>query len=176
MTTGQAGPAGREGQPGPAGREGQPGRTGPAGHKGPEGHEGHEGPEGATGPPGPAGPTGAIIDLTTAQEDLAAAVRELTEEQKRSAVSTDLLYGVVRRLLWLVVCALVAVIAFGSVHVALGQLIRDEGAAGRQSFKCVVAVLFRQDPPACPGAKEQLIKEGIIPANFPATTTTTTTP
>jgi hypothetical protein len=148
MTIGAAGPAGREGQPGPAGREGSPGRTGPTGH---------EGPEGPTGPPGP---LGAIVDLTTAQEELAKAV--------------GLLYGVVRRLLWLVVAALVAVIAFGSVHVALGQVIRDEGAAGRQSFKCVVAVLFRQDPPACPGAKEKLIEEGIIPPNFPSTTTTTT--
>jgi hypothetical protein len=90
-----------------------------------------------------------------------------------SAAASTLLYGVVRRLLWLVIGALVAVIAFGSVHVLLGQLIRDEGAAGRQSFKCVVAVLFRQDPPACPGAKGQLVKEGIIPADFPSTTTTT---
>ena len=151
MTTGQAGPAGREGQPGPAGREGHPGRTGPAGH---------EGLEGVAGPPGPAGPTGAIIDLTTAQEDLAAAVR--------------ILYGGVRRLIVLVAACLVAVIVFGAVHVHLSQLIRDEGAAGRQSLKCVVAVLFRQDPPACPGAKEELIQEGILPANFPSTTTTTT--
>jgi hypothetical protein len=150
MTTGQAGPAGREGQPGPAGREGIAGRTGPIGHEGPAGPEGAE---------GPAGPVGAIVDLTTAQEDLAAAVR--------------LLYGGVRRLIVLVAACLVAVIAFGSVHVFLGQLIRDEGAAGRQSFKCVVAVLFRQDPPACPRAKEHLIEEGIIPPGFPATTTTT---
>ncbi len=156
MTTGAAGPAGREGQPGPAGREGAPGRTGPKGH---EGHEGQEGPAGVEGPAGPAGPVGAIVDLTTAQQDLAAAVR--------------LLYSGVRRLIVLVAACLVAVIAFGSVHVFLGQLIRDEGAAGRQSFKCVVAVLFRQDPPACPDAKEKLIEEGIIPAGFPITTTTT---
>lgn len=150
MTTGEAGPAGREGQPGPAGREGQAGRTGPPGTVGPEGHE---------GPTGPAGPVGAIIDLTTAQEDLAHAVR--------------LLYGGVRRLIWLVAACLIAVIVFGVVHVRLSQLIREEGAAGRQSLKCVVAVLFRQDPPACPGAKEELIKEGILPAGFPVTTTTT---
>ena len=149
MSTGAAGPAGREGQPGPAGREGVAGRTGP---------EGHEGQEGAMGPAGPPGPTGAIIDLTTAQEDLAAAVR--------------LLYGGVRRLIVLVAACLIAVIVFGAVHVRLAQLIRDEGAAGRQSFKCVVAVLFRQDPPACPNAKEKLIEEGIIPAGFPVTTTT----
>jgi hypothetical protein len=150
MSTGAAGPAGREGQPGPAGREGAPGRTGPIGH------EGIEGPE---GPTGPAGPIGAIVDLTTAQEDLAHAVR--------------LLYGGVRRLIWLVAFCLIAVIVFGSIHVRLSQLIRDEGAAGRQSFKCIVAVLFRQDPPACPGAKEELIREGILPAGFPVTTTTT---
>ncbi len=169
MTTGQAGPAGREGQPGPAGREGDAGttgRTGRTGDTGPEGPEGIEGHEGAEGPAGPAGPAGAIIDLTTAQEGLAAAVRLLSVDVR------GLLRGV-RRLIALVAAALIAVIAFGSVHVLLGQLIRDEGAAGRQSFKCVVAVLFRQDPPACPGAKGKLIEEGIIPADFPATTTTT---
>ena len=162
MTTGAAGPAGREGQPGPAGREGdagKTGRTGLTGDTGPEGPEGIEGHEGAKGPMGPAGPVGAIVDLTTAQEDLAHAVR--------------LLYRGVRRLVILVAACLIAVIVFGSVHVRLSQIIRDEGAAGRQSFKCVVAVLFRQDPPACPGAKGQLIKEGIIPPDFPSTTTTT---
>lgn len=155
MTTGQAGPAGREGQPGPAGREGIAGRTGPTGHDGPAGQEGAEGPV------GPPGPIGAIVDLTTAQEDLASAVK--------------LLYGGVRRLLWLVAVCIIAVIVFGTIHLTLSQLIRDEGLAGRQSFKCIVAVLFRQDPPACPGAKEELIEEGILPPNFPATTTTTTT-
>ncbi len=159
MTTGAPGPAGREGQPGPAGREGAAGavgRTGPVGHEGPEGHEG---PAGNEGPMGPAGPTGAIVDLTTAQQDLASAVR--------------LLYLGVRRLIWLVTGCLVAVILFGAIHLTLSQLIRDEGASGRLSFKCVVAVLFRQDPPACPGAKESLIEEGILPSTFPATTTTT---
>lgn len=150
MTTGQAGPAGREGQPGPAGREGAAGRTGP---------KGHEGEPGAEGPEGPPGPAGAIIDLTTAQEELTAAVR--------------LLYGGVRRLIVLVVAALIAVIVFGSVQVALANVVRDEGLASRQSFKCVIAVLFRQDPPSCPRAKENLIEEGILPANFPLTTTTT---
>lgn len=150
MSTGAAGPAGREGQPGPAGREGIAGNRGP---------EGHEGPQGEAGPPGP---VGAIVDLTTAQEDLASAVR--------------MLYSGVRRLVMLVAACLVAVIVFGTVHLWLGQLIRDEGAAGRQSFKCIIAVLFRQDPPSCPGAKEDLIREGILPPNFPATTTTTTVP
>lgn len=164
MSTGAAGPAGREGQPGPAGREGAPGRTGPAGHEGPEGHEGQ---------PGPAGPVGAIVDLTTAQQDLASAVRDLTETQKEVKASVHVLTDVVRRLLWLVAACLIAVVIFGMVHVRLSQLIREEGAAGRQGLKCVVAVLFRQDPPACPHAKEDLIREGILPPNFPATTTTT---
>jgi hypothetical protein len=153
VSTGEAGPAGREGQPGPAGREGIAGRTGPIGHDGPQGKEGME------GPPAPAE---AILDLTSAQKDLAAAVR--------------LLYTGVRRLIVLVICALVAVIVFGSVQVALGQVVRDEGASGRQSFKCIIAVLFRQDPPSCPGAKEELIKEGILPPGFPVTTTTTIPP
>ncbi len=153
MTTGAAGPAGREGQPGPAGREGAAGRTGP---------EGHEGPPGNEGPMGPAGPTGAILDLTTAQQDLASAVR--------------LLYRGVRRLIWLVTGTLVAVLLFGTIHIRLSQLIQDEGASGRLSFKCVIAVLFRQDPPACPRAKENLIEEGILPPTFPATTSTTTVP
>lgn len=161
MTTGEAGPAGREGQPGPAGREGVAGNRGP---------EGHEGPQGMAGPPGP---VGAIIDLTTAQEDLAAAVRALTDTQAESTIAAKMLLGVVRRLVWLVVLCIVAVVAFGLVHVRLTQTIRDEGAAGRLSFKCVIAVLFRQDPPKCPGAKEDLIREGILPPNFPATTTTT---
>ncbi len=160
MTTGAAGPAGREGQPGPAGREGDAGKAGREGPIGATGPEGPEGVEGHEGPIGPAGPIGAIVDLTTAQRDLAIAVR--------------LLYGGVRRLIWLVAFCLLAVIVFGTVHVRLSQLIRDEGGAGRQSFKCVVAVLFRQDPPACPRAKEDLIEEGIIPAGFPVTTTTTT--
>jgi hypothetical protein len=115
--------------------------------------------EGPEGPEGPAGPASAIIDLTTAQKELADAVK--------------LLYLGVRRLIVLVVAALVAVVVFGLVHVALGQAVRDEGAAGRQSFKCIIAVLFRQDPPACPNAKEDLIEEGILPPPFPATTTTT---
>lgn len=159
MTTGAAGPAGREGQPGPAGREGAAGRTGPTGHEGKEGKE---------GPPGPAD---AIVDLTTAQEDLAAAVRSLTDTQAESTEATKLLLDVVRRLVWLVALCLIAVIVFGVTHLRLSQTIKDEGAAGRQSFKCIVAVLFRQDPPACPDQKEHLIEEGIIPANFPTTTT-----
>ncbi len=122
---------------------------------------------------GPAGPTGAIIDLTTAQQDLAAAVRELTSEQKESAAATKLLYSGVRWLIWLVTGTLVAVILFGAIHIRLSQLIQDEGAAGRLSFKCVIAVLFRLDPPLCPDAKEDLIRDGILPATFPATTTTT---
>ncbi len=168
MTTGAAGPAGREGQPGPAGREGdagKTGRTGLTGDTGPEGPEGIEGHEGAEGPAGPAGPAGAIIDLTTAQEDLADAVRLLSVDVR------GLLRGV-RRLILLVAGCLIAVFLFGVIHVRLSQLIRDEGAAGRQSFKCVVAVLFRQDPPACPNAKEALIEQGILPPTFPATTTT----
>lgn len=152
-TTGPAGPAGREGQPGPAGREGAAGRAGPAGDTGPEGVEGHPGP---TGPPGP---TGAIVDLTTAQKELAAVVR--------------LLYVEVRRLLVAVVLCVVVVVGFGALHLQLAQRISDEGEAGRQSFKCVVAVLFRLDPPLCPNAKEDLIRDGIIPAGFPVTTTTT---
>ena len=107
----------------------------------------------------PTEPIRAIIDLTTAQEHLSEAVRSLV------------LW--VRSLLWLVAACIMAVLLFGTVHVWLGQVIRDEGAAGRQSFKCVIAVLFRQDPPSCPQAKENLIREGIIPANFPSTTTTT---
>ncbi len=118
---------------------------------------GRRGAGGVEGPPGRPGPTGAIVDLTTAQQDLAKAVR--------------LLYSGVRRLIWLVAACLIAVLFFGVVHIRLSQLIRDEGAAGRQSLKCVVAVLFRQDPPACPNAKEDLIEEGIIPASFPVTTT-----
>lgn len=161
MTTGEAGPPGREGQPGPAGREGVAGNRGP---------EGHEGPQGEAGPPGP---VGAIVDLTTAQEELAAAVRSLTDTQAESTTATRMLLDVVRRLVWLVVLCIVAVIAFGLVHVRLSQTIQDEGQAGRQSFKCIVAVLFRQDPPACPGAKEDLIRERILPPGFPATTTTT---
>ncbi len=165
MSTGAAGPAGREGQPGPAGREGDAGKTGrtgltgDTGPEGPEGIEGHEGAKGPAGPVGPVGPVGAIVDLTSAQEDLAAAVR--------------LLYGGVRRLVILVAACLIAVIVFGSVHVRLSQIIRDEGADGRQSLKCVVAVLFRQDPPRCPNAKEDLMEEGILPPTFPATTSTT---
>lgn len=169
MSTGAAGPAGREGQPGPAGREGDAGKAGREGREGAEGATGAEGAEGHEGPPGPTGPpgpVGAIIDLTTAQEDLADAVREQTAIVK-------LLRGGVRWLIWLVAACIVAVIAFGSVHVFLGHVIRDEGAAGRQSFKCIVAVLFRQDPPACPDEKEHLIQEGILPPGFPLTTTTT---
>lgn len=157
-TTGAAGPAGREGQPGPAGREGNAGRTGPTGATGPEGPEGVEGHAGVTGPAGPAGPTGAIVDLTTAQRELAASVK--------------LLYVDVRRLIAAVVLCIVVVVGFGALHLRLSQQIGDEGDAGRQSLKCVVAVLFRLDPPLCPNAKEDLIRDGIIPAGFPATTTT----
>ncbi len=156
MTTGAAGPAGREGQPGPAGREGDAGKAGREGAVGPKGIEGHEGPP---GPTGPAGPTGAIVDLTTAQKDLAVAVR--------------LLYVGVRRMVVLTFVALLFVVVVGIILVNLGQSIQSEGTAGRQSLKCVVAVLFRQDPPACPSAKEELIEEGILPPGWPATTTTT---
>lgn len=140
-SVGQPGPAGREGQPGPAGREGVAGQTGPT---------------------GPAGPIGAIVDLTTAQEDLAGAVK--------------LLYQAVRRMVVLTVVAMAFVIVVGVILINLGQSIRTEGASGRQNLKCVVAVLFRQDPPACPGQKESLIKEGILPPGWPATTTTTIRP
>lgn len=176
MSTGAAGPAGREGQPGPAGREGDAGKAGregavgAPGPVGPEGVEGHEGPQGEAGPPGP---IGAIIDLTTAQEDLAAAVRALTDTQAESTAATKMLLDVVRRLIWLVAACLIGVIVFGLIHFRLSTLIRDEGLAGRQSFKCVIGVLFRQDPPACPNEKEKLIEEGIIPPGFPSTTSTT---
>ncbi len=133
------------GADGPAG---QPGRDGPTGATGAEGH---------AGPTGPAGPVGAIVDLTTAQQDLAKAVR--------------LLYVEVRRLLVLVALCIIVVVGFGVLHVRLSQQIGDEGDAGRQSLKCVVAVLFRLDPPLCPNAKEDLIRDGIIPPGFPVTTT-----
>lgn len=129
MTTGEAGPPGREGQPGPAGGEGVK------------------------------GPAAAIIDLTTAQEELAAAVR--------------LLYAGVKRMVVLTVVAMTFVAVVGVILIDHGRSIRSEGNAGRQSLKCVVAVLFRQDPPSCPNAKEDLIREGIIPRDFPTTTTTT---
>lgn len=157
MNTGEAGPAGPQGQAGPAGREGPAGQTGPEG-PGSVGPAGDEGPEGPEGPAGPAGPEGAIIDLTTAQEDLAAAVR--------------LLYHGVRRMVALTVIAMVFVGAVGLILISLGHSIREEGAAGRQNLECVVAVLFRQDPPACPDKKEELIKKGILPPGFPVTTTT----
>jgi hypothetical protein len=147
---GQPGPAGREGQPGPAGREGIPGQTGPAGHEGAIGH---------TGPVGPAGPVGAIVDLTTAQKDLAAAVR--------------LLYNGVKRMTVLVAVAMVFVGGVGVILVGLGQSIRNEGNAGRQNLQCVVSVLFRQEAPKCVGVKEELIRDGILPPGFPVTTTTT---
>lgn len=71
MTTGQPGPGGPQGEAGPAGREGVAGNRGP---------EGHEGPQGEAGPPGP---VGAIVDLTTAQKDLATAVTGLTVNVRR---------------------------------------------------------------------------------------------
>lgn len=150
-TLGQPGPAGREGQPGPAGREGAPGQTGAPGHDGEVGHP---------GPAGPAGPAGAIIDLTSAQKDLAAAVR--------------LLYAGVRRMVILTAVAMTFVAVVGVILIDLGRSIKAEGAAGRRSFECIVAVLFRQDPPACPGEKQRLINKGILPPSFPSTTTTTT--
>ncbi len=128
------------------------------GRRGATGPEGDEGPEGVEGPPGPPGPIGAIVDLTTAQRELAASVK--------------LLYVEVRRLLAAVVLCVVVVIGFGALHLQLAQRISDEGEAGRRSFKCVVAVLFRLDPPSCPNAKEDLIRDGIIPPGFPVTTTT----
>lgn len=86
-----------------------------------------------------------------------------------------LLYGGVRRLIAMVALCVIAVVVFGSIHVRLSQLIRDEGADGRQNLKCVVAVLFRQDPPNCPDEKEKLIREGILPQGWPNTTTTKST-
>ncbi len=160
--TGQPGPAGREGQPGPAGREGQAGRSGQAGAVGPPGVEGPEGQEGPAGQRGPAGPAGAIIDLTSAQKELATAVR--------------LLYRGVRRMIVLTVVAMAFVGVVGLILIGLGNSIRSEGAAGRLSFKCVIAVLFRQDPPACPHAREDLLRDGILPPGWPATTTTTRPP
>ncbi len=87
-----------------------------------------------------------------------------------------LLYMGVRRVVVLTLAAMVFVVVVGLTLINLGQSIRREGTAGRQSLKCVVAVLFRQDPPACPMAKEELLKEGILPPGWPAPTTTTTRP
>lgn len=172
---GQPGPAGREGQPGPAGREGQAGAIGPPGHDGPTGRtgpEGHEGQEGQPGPPGAVGPAGAIIELAEAQEDLAGAVRELVATQREVGASVKVLSAGIRQIVaGLLLGLLLAAVAIGVV-IHFGQVIRTEGTAGRQNLKCVVAVLFRQDPPACPGAKAELEREGIIPPGFPATTTT----
>ena len=156
MSRGNVGPEGPAGAPGPEGPAGEPGETGHDGKRGPTGAAG------AAGVAGPPSPTSAIIDLTTAQGELAEAVR--------------LLYYGVRRMVALTVVAMIFVSIVGLVLVRLGQSIRDEGNAGRQNLKCVVAVLFRQDPPACPGEKESLIDDGILPVGFGSTTTTTVRP
>ncbi len=73
----------------------------------------------------------------------------------------------------LTVTAMVFVSVVGVVLINLGRSVRDEGAAGRQSFRCVIAVLFRQEAPRCVGVKEELLRDGILPPGWPATTTTT---
>lgn len=154
---GQPGPAGREGQPGPAGREGQAGAAGPPGHD---------------GLPGAPGPAGAIIELAEAQEELAAGVRALVGTQKKVDESLRVVSAGVRRLVIVVLVALIFVGGVAAVLLNIGRSVRDEGEAGRQGFRCVIAVLFRQEAPRCVGVKEELIRDGILPPGFPVTTTT----
>lgn len=163
-TTGPAGPAGREGQPGPAGREGQAGRSG---------QPGAAGAAGIAGPEGPAGPVGAIIDLTHAQEDLADAVRQFAEDQRRSTGAIEAFTEVARKLALIFSAVLFVVVVVGVILVRLGQSISEEGNAGRHHLKCVVAVLFAQNPPSCPNAREDLIRDGFLPEGFRPPTTTT---
>lgn len=53
--------------------------------------------------------------------------------------------------------------------------VRWGAKADQHHLDCVVGVLFRQDPPGCPGVKDQLVSEGVLPPGWPGTTTTTTT-
>ncbi len=169
-STGTPGPAGREGQAGPAGREGQAGTTGPQGRPG---ETGETGADGRTGAPGPGAPTQAIIELAAAQEELAVAVANLVATQTTVDASVRLLSQGVRRLVAGLLAALIVAALGIGVGFHFGQLIREEGDAGRQSFKCVIAVLFRQEAPRCIGVKEELLRDEILPPGFPATTTTT---
>lgn len=163
-TTIGAGPAGREGQPGPPGREGQPGRTG------------RDGPAGIQGEAGPVGP---ILELADAQRSLADRLGDVVEAVEDSAVATQTfgaqvvtLVRLVRR--WLVpllVTALAVGIGVALTFAWLAGVVRDESAEQQQELHCLVAVLYRQEPRMCPGAKDRYIREGILPLGFPTTTT-----
>ena len=70
----------------------------------------------------------------------------------------------------LAVAAVLAVGTFGIFDA------RAQSQQNQRHIDCVVAVLTRQNPPTCAGVREQLIRDGIIPAVFPVPTTTTTEP
>jgi hypothetical protein len=127
--------------------------------------------------------TAALQPLADTLDDLAMAVHDVGVEvaardaatkkrlEDRAEEGKEAEKRQVRRTRWIGLGVILLLLSVAAV-VDLGQSIRSEGEAGRQNLKCVVAVLFRQDPPACPGAKEDLIREGILPQGWPNTTTT----
>lgn len=47
------------------------------------------------------------------------------------------------------------------------QIVIDQSRQNQRHIDCVIAVLFRQNPPLCEGVKDQLIADGILPPGFP---------
>lgn len=128
--------------------------------------------------------TAALAPLVATLDDLAESVRDVgAEAAQRDAATKRALDDraregkeaerrQVRRTRWIGAGVVLLLLAVGLMFF-VASAVRLEGKAGRDHFDCALAVLFRQDPPSCPMTKEDLIRRGILPPGFPATTTTT---
>lgn len=120
--------------------------------------------------------TAAVVKLADAQRQVAEGLSKVAVSVEDNVHSTTKLgheVKLVRRwLVPLIALAVAAGIAAAGTFWALRGVVKHESNAQQTEFKCVVGVLFRQDPPACPGLKEEMIRDGVLPPGFPATTTT----
>lgn len=116
----------------------------------------------------------AVVELAKTQAQLAEGLTQVAQAVEDNVGSTDRFGAEVRRLrrvltpliILAAVCSAAVAATFGILH----GVVREESTRQQRHLDCMVAVLFRQDPPACPGLKEKLIRDGILPPGFPTTT------
>lgn len=118
----------------------------------------------------------AVLELAKTQTALAEGLTQVATAVEDNVGSTDRFGSEVRRLRRvltpLIILAAACSAAVAATFGVLQGVVREESAEQQLHLDCMVAVLFRQDPPACPGFKEELIRDGVLPPGFPATTTT----
>lgn len=117
--------------------------------------------------------TEAVLELAKTQNAVAEGLASVASAVEDNVAGTDRFGAEVRRLRRtlgpLVVLAAVCSAAVAATFGVLRGSVADASERQRTELKCVVAVLFRQDPPACPGLRDEMIRDGFLPEGFPTT-------